>query len=80
MTKEGQLPDKCPHCGKSFSGGSYGEHPGYGAGAGYVNYIIDLCPICKKGHVEDYHEDVPGFRSHDRSPCCNCGKEKGVDY
>lgn len=73
-TKEKVAKNICPNCGKRLEQSGY-EHYGYGAGHGFLNNGISLCPACGKGCYEWEDDNTPGFRDHRKGKCCFCGKD-----
>jgi hypothetical protein len=57
-----------------IGGGAQG-HEGWGAGAGTVERYEYLCP-CGDGEIIEEHDNIPGFRDHDRwIDCDKCRAE-----
>lgn len=56
-------------------GRSEQAHQGWGAGAGTVERYIYRCP-CGDGEIIEEHDNIPGFREHDRQIACSkCAME-----
>ena len=64
---------KCVNCDRELTESS-NFHRGYGAGSGEVSSGVNICPLCNEGCYKWEKDDIPGFRSSDKYPCCKCGK------
>lgn len=54
---------------------SHGDHDGWGAGSGDTERYEFLCP-CGRGSIIEEHDNIPGFREHDRwIDCDTCSAE-----
>lgn len=51
-------------------GGEEHDHGGWGAGAGTTERYEYLCP-CGDGAIIEEHDNIPGFREHDRWIACD---------
>lgn len=64
----------CPNC-ERFLGYDFDRVEGFGAGSGRVSTTCHLCPVCRNGCMRTERDEIPGFRSTDHYPCCNCKAE-----
>jgi hypothetical protein len=56
-------------------GGDAHDHGGWGAGGGTVERYEYLCP-CGDGTIIEEHDNIPGFREHDRWIACERCREE----